>query len=153
MSENDYKQIIDRILENAANPTISTDTGLEAAQMVGQIANREEIEWAVAGGIAMHLYGSPRMTKDVDIIASKDISLTPQHRLTFGGSSYTLQVGKYAVQIDWIVRNDGHREFYRQALQEAISLPNGLHVVTAEWLVILKYGSGSSGRGMIGSPP
>ena len=142
MSENDYKQIIDRILENAANPTISTDTGLEAAQMVGQMANREEIEWAVAGGIAMHLYGSPRMTKDVDIIASKDISLTPQHRLTFGGSSYTLQVGKYAVQIDWIVRNDGHREFYRQALQEAISLPNGLRVVTAEWLVILKYNAG-----------
>jgi hypothetical protein len=142
MSERDYKRIVERMLENAANPTISTDTGLEAAQKVGQIATQEEIEWAVAGGIAMHLYGSPRMTKDVDIIASQDLSLTPQHRLTFGGSSYTLQVGKYSVQIGWIVRNDGHREFYRNALKEAINLPNGIRVVTAEWLVILKYNAG-----------
>ncbi len=142
MSESDYQQLVERILENAADPTISTDTGLEAAQQVGHLAAQEEIEWAIAGGIAMHLYGSPRMTKDLDIIASKDLSLTPQHRLTFGGSSYTLQVGKYTVQIDWIVRNDGHREFYRKALKEAIKLPNGLRVITAEWLVVLKYNAG-----------
>ena len=142
MSESDYQRIVERMLENAANPTISTDTGLEAAQQVGQLATQEEIEWAVAGGIAMHLYGSPRMTKDVDIIASRDLSLTPQHRLSFGGSSYTLQVGKYAVQIGWIVRSDGHREFYRKALKEALRMPNGLRVVTPEWLVILKYNAG-----------
>ena len=57
----------------------------------------------------MYIYGSPRITKDVDIIASKNLSLTPDHPLGFGGSSYTLQVGKYAVQMDWIVRNDGYR--------------------------------------------
>ncbi len=142
MSESDYQRVVERMLENVANPTISTDTGLEAAQQVGQLAAQEEIEWAVAGGIAMHLYGSPRMTKDVDIIASQDISLTPQHRLTFGGSSHTLQVGKYHVQIDWIVRSDGYRELYRNALKEAIRLPNGLRVVTPEWLVILKFNAG-----------
>lgn len=142
MSENDYKRRVEQILENAANPTISTDTGIEAAQIVGEIATREEAEWAIAGGLAMHLYGSPRQTKDVDIIASKDISLTARHRLTFGGCSYTLQVGKYTVQIDWIVRSDSHREFYRQALKEAIRLPNGLRVITPEWLVILKYNAG-----------
>ena len=27
--------------------------------MAGQIAAQEEIEWVIAGGIAMHLYGSP----------------------------------------------------------------------------------------------
>lgn len=47
-----------------------------------------------------------RLTKDVDIIASRDLSLTPQHRLGLGGSSYTLQVSKYAVQVDWIVRKE-----------------------------------------------
>lgn len=142
MSENDYQQLIGRVLQNAANPTISTDTGVEAAQQIGQLANQEEISWAVAGGLAMHLYGSPRHTKDVDIIASKQLSLTPQHRLSFGGSSYTLQIGRYTVQIDWIVRNDGYERFYRAALHEAIDLPNGLHIVTPEWLVILKYNAG-----------
>lgn len=143
MSENDYQQLIARMLENdATSPMISSDTGVEAAQQAGQLAAQEEIEWAVAGGLAMHFYGSPRMTKDVDIIASNHLSLTPQHPLRFGGSSYTLQVGRYAVQIDWIVRSDGYREFYRKALQEAIRLPNGLRVVTPEWLVILKFNAG-----------
>jgi hypothetical protein len=143
MSEDDYKQLVERMLENdATSPMISSDTGVEAAQRAGQLAAQEEIEWAVAGGLAMHFYGSPRMTKDVDIIASNNLSLTPQQQLSFGGSSYTLQVGKYAVQIDWIVRNDGYRELYCKALKEAIGLPNGLRVVTPEWLVILKFNAG-----------
>jgi hypothetical protein len=143
MSENDYHQLIERMLNNnATSPMISSDTGVEAAQKAGQLAAQEEIEWAVAGGLAMHFYGSPRMTKDVDIIASKNLSLTPQHPLNFGGQSFTLQVGRYNVQIDWIVRSDGYRELYRQALQQAISLPNGLRVVTPEWLVILKFNAG-----------
>ena len=143
MSESDYKKLVERMLENVtASPMISSDTGVEAAQQAGQLAAQEEIEWAVAGGLAMHFYGSPRMTKDVDIIASNHLSLTAQHPLSFGGSSYTLQVGKYNVQIDWIVRSDGYRELYRRALQEAITLPNGLRVVSPEWLVILKYNAG-----------
>jgi hypothetical protein len=142
MSENDYKQLIERVLQNTANLMIATDTGIEAAQKAGKLAAQEEIEWAVAGGLAMHLYGSPRLTKDVDIIASQHLSLTPQHQLSFGGSSYTLQVGKYTVQIDWIVRNDGYQKYYRAALKEAIELSNGLRIVTPEWLVILKLHAG-----------
>ena len=143
MTEESYKQLVERMIENdAASPMISSDTGVEAARKAGQLAAQEEIEWAVAGGLAMHFYGSPRMTKDVDIIASENLSLTPQHKLTFGGSSYRLQAGKYAVQIDWIVRSDGYKEFYRRALKEAIGLPNGLRVVTPEWLVILKFNAG-----------
>ena len=142
MSENDYQQLVERMLENTSVPMISSDTGLEAAQKMGQLAAQEEIEWALAGGLAMYVYGSPRLTKDVDIIASKDLSLTPEHRLGFGGSSYTLQVGKYAVQVDWIVRNDGYQKYYRAALKEAVKMPNGLRVVTPEWLVILKLNAG-----------
>ncbi|MEP7336837.1 MAG: hypothetical protein ABI977_03765 [Acidobacteriota bacterium] len=143
MSESDYQRLVERMLANdAASPMISSDTGIEAAQKIGQLATQEEIEWALAGGLAMHFYGSPRLTKDVDIIASNHLSLTPEHSLSFGGSSYTLQVGKYSVQIDWIVRNDGYRELYRKALQEAIRLPNGLRVVTPEWLAILKFNAG-----------
>src|SRR5215470_7604029 len=142
MSENDYQQLVERMLENTSVPMISSDTGLEAAQKIGQLATQEEIEWAVAGGLAMYFYGSPRLTKDVDIIASQNLSLTPKHRLSFGGSSYTLQVDKYAVQVDWIVRSDGYQKYYRAALKDAVKLPNGLHVVTPEWLVILKINAG-----------
>ena len=143
MSENEYKQLVERMLEHdAASPMISSETGVKAARKAGKLATQEEIEWAVAGGLAMHFYGSPRMTKDVDIIASNDISLTPRHPLTFGGSSYILKVGKNNVQLDWIVRSDGYRELYRKALKEAISLPNGLRIVTPEWLVILKFNAG-----------
>ncbi len=142
MSEHDYKQFVERALQNTSNLMIATDTGIEAAQQMGQLAAGEEIEWALAGGLAMHLYGSPRLTKDVGIIASRDLSLTPQHRLGFGGSSYTLQVGKYAVQIDWIVRNDGYQKYYRAALKDAIELSNGLRLVKPEWLVILKINAG-----------
>ena len=142
MSENDYKQLVERVLQDTANLMIATDTGIEAAQQAGQLAAQEEIEWALAGGLAMHLYGSPRLTKDVDIIASRDLSLTPQHRLGFGGSSYTLQVGRYTVQVDWIVRSDGYQKYYRAALKEPIELSNGLRLVKPEWLVILKINAG-----------
>ena len=143
MSESDYQRLVERMLENdAMSPMISSDTGVEAAQKIGQLADQEEIEWALAGELAMHFYGSPRLTKDVDIIASNHLSLTSEHSLSFGGSSYTLQVGKYNVQIDWIVRSDGYQDLYRKVLKEAIGLPNGLRVVTPEWLVILKFNAG-----------
>ena len=142
MSENEYQRLIGRMVENTAVPMISSDTGLEAAQRMGELATQEEIEWAVAGGMAMYIYGSPRLTKDVDIIASNNLSLTPDHPLGFGGSSYTLQVGKYAVQVDWIVRTDGYRKYYRAALNDAVKMPNGLRVITPEWMVILKINAG-----------
>lgn len=142
MSESDYQELVERMLENTSVPMISSDTGLEAAQQMGQQAAKEETEWAVAGGLAMYVYGSPRLTKDVDIIASRNLSLTPKHGLSFGGSSYRLQVGQYEVQIDWIVRNDGYQKYYRAALKDAIELPNGLRIITPEWLAILKINAG-----------
>ena len=142
MSDDEYQQLVERVRQSVASPMISTDTGLEAVKEMGRLADQHEIEWALAGGLAMHLYGSPRLTKDVDIIASKHLTLTPQRRLSFGGSSYTLQIGKYEVQVDWIVRSDGYEKYYRAALQEAIELPNRIRIVTPEWLVILKITAG-----------
>ena len=50
MSENDYQQLIERMLKNdASSPMISSDTGVEAAQQAGQLAVQEEIECAMAG--------------------------------------------------------------------------------------------------------
>jgi hypothetical protein len=109
---------------------------------MAQLAEQEEVEWAIAGGVAMHLYGSPRLTKDLDIIASKNVSLTSQSGLGFGGNHYTLQIGNTAVRVDWIVHNDGYQKYYRAALRDAVQLSNGLRVITPVWLVILKYIAG-----------
>jgi hypothetical protein len=139
MSDN---EIIERVQKNVESPTISTDVGLEAAVEIGKIAADENIEWALVGGVAMYLYGSPRLTKDVDIIASKIVSLKANAPLTFGGNNYTIEVGKYKVAVDWIVRNDGYAKYYRAALEEAVVFPNGMRLISPEWLVILKLFAG-----------
>lgn len=139
MSEN---EIIERVQKNVESPTLSSDTGLEAAGELGKIAETEQIEWAIAGGIAMYLYGSPRLTKDVDIIAAKPLSLAPDAPLNIGGGSYTVEVGKYKVTVDWIVRGDGYAKYYKAALKEAISMPDGFRLISPEWLVILKMFAG-----------
>lgn len=142
MGDDEYQRLIERVLGDSANLMIATDTGVEAARRAGELAEAEEIEWALAGGLAMHLYGSPRLTKDVDIIGSRNLSLAAEGQLRFGGSSYTLRVGRYDVRIDWIVRSDGYRKYYSAALKAAISLSNGLRIITPEWLVILKLNAG-----------
>ena len=136
------QEIIDIVQKNVESPTISTDTGLEAARQIGDVAAAEDVEWAIAGGVAMYLYGSPRLTKDVDLIASSSISLKEEAPLTFGGSNYTLAVGKYKVSVDWIVRNDGYAKYYQKALSEAVSFPNGFRLISPEWLLILKMFAG-----------
>ncbi len=139
MSDN---EIIERVQKNVESPTISTDTGLEAARKIGKIAEGENVEWALVGGIAMYLYGSPRLTKDVDIIASNVVSLKANAPLTFGGSNYVIEVGKYKVAVDWIVRSDGYAKYYRAALEEAVVFPNRMRLISPEWLVILKMFAG-----------
>jgi hypothetical protein len=37
-------EIIERVRKNVESPTISTDTGLEAAQKIGEVAAKENIE-------------------------------------------------------------------------------------------------------------
>ena len=44
-----------------------------------------------------------------------------------------------SVTVDWIVRDDEQREFYEQALADAIPTDDGLWIVSPEWLVIIKY--------------
>ena len=139
MSDN---EIIQRVQKNVESPTISTDTGLEAAEKIGKIAESENVEWALVGGLAMYLYGSLRLTKDVDIIASDPVSLKPNASLTFGGNNYIVEVGKYKVAVDWIVRNDGYAKYYRAALSEAVVFPNKMRLISPEWLVILKLFAG-----------
>ena len=136
MSEQELIEYIQKNLENS--PMIDTETGISALKKIAKVAEKERVEWALAGGIAMHLYGSPRLTKDVDVVSEDFLSIEGKHRLSFGGISYEVKVGKKIVTVDWIVRNDDYAEYYRQSLEDAVQLPNGLKVLTPEWLIILK---------------
>ena len=140
MSEKVLIEYIQQNLEHS--PMIDTETGISAVKKLAKIAEREKVEWALAGGIAMHLYGSPRLTKDVDIVSLKRLPLQAVNPIGFGGESYEVKVGKKMIHVDWIVREDNYRQYYEQALKDATKLKNGLKIITPEWLSILKYIAG-----------
>lgn len=124
---------------SAEKQSISTSTGLIAANNIIPVAENSGARWMLAGGIAIHLYGYLRATADVDFIASKLLPLESQGNLSFGGESYLTEADNRSVTVDWIVRDDEQREFYEQALADAILTDNGLWIISPEWLVIIKY--------------
>ena len=71
------KRIIENTFKDKENLMIDTKTGLEATLKLGEIATASNINWALVGGLAMHLYGSDRLTKDVDIIANSLLDFSP----------------------------------------------------------------------------
>jgi len=46
---------------------------------VAEIAEREGIRIALCGGLAMQSYGSPRLTRDVDLVADARLSSLPSN--------------------------------------------------------------------------
>jgi len=118
--------------------SISTEDGLEAARRIAEVAEAEGVDFALAGGIAMHLYGFTRATTDVEMIASDALDLESVRDLSFGGESYPVEVGGRTINVDWIVRDDEVADFYEAALAEAALSDAGLPIITPEWLVILK---------------
>ncbi len=139
MTQENLKRIIER---NSRVETVSTEVGIEAGLTLADIAEKSNIKWAFAGGIAMHIYGYVRATTDVDVIANAFLNLESEKNLTFGGESYRVEVGSRLITVDWIVRNDENAKFYVPALAEAVEIENGIRIVSPEWLVIIKHLSG-----------
>ncbi len=142
MTEKEINKLVERNLQSSSNQMIDTETGLEALHKISETAKQQSVKWALVGGVAMHLYGSPRLTKDVDVIASAILDLESERNLGFGGKRYQISVGKKDVPVDWIVRNDTARKFYEQALKQAHRLSNDVPIITPEWLIILKFIAG-----------
>ena len=138
------EELVNRYKAALESNEVSTKEGLKAAAIIAQEANEAGIECAVAGGIAMHVFGYNRATKDVDLLASDILARPSNEPLSFGGESYLVQVGERTITVDLIVRDDFFRNFYEAALQDAEPMPSGLRVVTPVWMVILKYLSGRS---------
>jgi hypothetical protein len=117
---------------------LDTESATEAIEIVGNLADANDVNWALCGGIAMQVYGSPRLTKDIDFIASQTLPLPISRRLSFGGERYEVQTTKKKVDVDWIKRLDGWRLLYEQALKDAVKI-NNVPIITPEWLVLLKW--------------
>jgi hypothetical protein len=138
------EELINRYKSAIAKRDVTTEEGLKAAAIISEQAEKEGVECALAGGIAMRIFGYLRATQDVDMLASGTLDLPSESTLSFGGESYSVQVGERKVMVDLIVRNDFFRDFYEAALRDAQTLPNGWRIITPEWMVILKYLAGRS---------
>lgn len=150
MSDEDYKiseearKIIETALQNKENLMIDTKTGLQAALKIGEIAEKENVAWALIGGLAIHLYGSDRLTKEVDIIADNLLKFPAEKilgHLKQGGVRYEIETADKKVSVDWIIRRDEAKKYYEQALKDAVLLEK-IPIISPEWLVILKYIAG-----------
>lgn len=102
------------------------------------LAQREGVRVALVGGLAMQIYGSDRMTADLDFIADGPLPLRDSEPLTFGGVRGLASNG---VMVDIIVRDDKYARLYADALVRAIVL-DGLNVVQAEHLAAMKLAAG-----------
>jgi len=139
MTQDDLKRRIER---NSAVKTVSTEDGINAGLKLGELAKEKNIDWAFAGGIAMHVYGYVRATVDVDVVANELLGLESQKALSFGGASYLVEIDDDPIIVDWIVRDDENAKFYAAALIEAVEVRTGVRVISPEWMVILKHLAG-----------
>ena len=69
---------------------LDDESATKAIETVSEIAGQHKIDWALAGGLAVILYGSDRLTKDVDIIATRILPLESEGTLIQGGERYRI---------------------------------------------------------------
>ena len=108
MSKEEIRELLRR---NAApnKQSISTEEGLIVARAATKAAREQQIVCALAGGLAMHLYGFTRATTDVDMIADKPLGWQVKDALSFGGETYRAFADAREIDLDWIVRNAKYR--------------------------------------------
>lgn len=88
-----------------------------AANEMARLARRQRVRAAVVGGLAMQLYGSDRLTMDVDFIADRSLKgPAVKDKVAFGGDRLASSEG---VPVDWIVRADAYKALYAEALSKA----------------------------------
>ncbi len=123
---------------------IDEESASQAIDLISKIAEENNIDWALVGGLAMNFYGSDRLTKDIDMIASRRLPMPKEKivgQLKQGGERYQAETDKKIVSVDWIIRNDEFKALFQDALAEAVKIDD-LPILTAEWLVILKFIAG-----------
>lgn len=123
---------------------IDSDSASQTVEIITKLAEEHGVNWALVGGLAMNLYGSDRLTKDIDVIADKLLPLPQSQivgKLKQGGERFNAETDKNVVSVDWIIRNDVFKTMFNEALKSAVKI-NDVPVLTPEWLVILKFIAG-----------
>lgn len=89
----------------------------EAIAEVAQAAKAEGVQLALIGGVALHFYGSDRLTTDIDFAASDLIAELPRGPgLSFGGEQTQTSNG---IPIDLVIRSDRWAPLYEAAIETA----------------------------------
>lgn len=114
------------------------DQTIEA--LLKAVAMQPSMHFAVAGDVAMQVYGYPIQTNDVDVLADKTFGDQPYFEfympLSFGGKTYVLF--KNDVETDVIVRDDAYQSLYEEALKHSVEY-NGVPVLSPEYLGVIKF--------------
>ncbi len=113
---------------------IDHETAMKALRSIVKHADKKNIPWALIGGVAMSFYGSLRLTKDVNVIASEILPLVAERQLGFGGHSldksddhiFVDRIGRHA-QVFAILRPRA-AENSRQRITASIFLLIGLNL-------------------------
>lgn len=104
---------------------------------VAEKAASEQVHIALIGGAALQLYGSDRLTADVDFAADGFIKSLPHgKRLAFGGEQTKSSAG---VPIDLVVRDDRWAALYAASIETAQWM-NAVQAMVArpEYLLAMK---------------
>ena len=109
----------------------------EAIAEIAMISAQTGIKTVLVGGVAMSVYGSDRLTKDVDVACRDEYlpGLKILGNLSFGGVSTKSPSGH---SMDVIVRDDAYRSLYIAAIENARDEGLALPVVSPEYLAALK---------------
>ena len=133
---------MNRLRRSSEDHAIAPEAALKAAEKVWQEARRKGVAAAIAGGLAMQIYGFTRATRDVDMVASETLDLEAGKKIDFGGEIYRLEVEGKEIEVDWIVRADDKKPVYDAALENAEMTEYGIPIISPDWMVLLKYLAG-----------
>src|SRR6266404_9677371 len=99
------------------------------------MASEQGFSAILIGGVALQVYGSPKLTKDIDFALDRQINdpetLRKISAISFGGARYAAPNG---AKIDLIVRSDEYEKLYEDAVKNSISSPAGIPIATPEHL-------------------
>lgn len=112
----------------------------ETVQEISALAADEGVRIALTGGAAMQIYGSDRLTMDVDFIGDDVLPLKDPSPISFGGLRGKAPNG---VEVGIIVRQDANLALYEAAMitaQSVEGLPSP--VVSPEYLAAMKLEAG-----------